>query len=700
MDQNERPQYYEGQYLGAEDLAAAVSYARVGQARHALGAHTWGIALGLELIERPHPGGDVEITLTPGYAWDGIGRPIVALAPAKVGLTLFENFQDDTDAAGIPVAIWLSYRELPTKSSAQGFAACRDGQLVERVIEGYRIEALRVSTVDFHGVTVAARAIDAKSAVQAFNPAGKPLYDESVSYQEFPESGDRPRWRIFAGIVRWVKEVNQTARLIPRTDDDLNATRRRRRYIGVVAEAIQAAGGVLRLRDRANDPDDATLNFQPPVVKPGPGEHPDNDLVWVEGNLRVVGDARIVAGKVDYRLPKGGDGGVSVWLRRVDAANPQKTTLEAAIGAPAGVETRFAVSALDANGNATPRMTVVAGTGNVGVGTEAPTQLLTLGGDGGTRLEIGRVSAAFPWSGTAPDNPGGFAINQQSAGSSNVGADLALKRDGKLRVMLGNTSTFVSSQDGGDILLLVNQGETGEKEVMRATAAGNVGIGTPFPAATLALGGDLELDQTGIAAPRSLHPGATLVWNDGTWLRLNQNRDFSKPIFGVHTPGVFASGSLNVGGAGNWADPAPGNLWITGRAFKDSPGPHWEHVSDARLKKDIAPIEGALERILGLRGVSFAWREPEKHGASPGRYMGMVAQEVERVFPDWVRDTPAGVKTLNPVGFEALAVEALRELSAKCERLEEEIARLKKRGRRAAEPRDGDVPPRGKSPKK
>src|SRR5262245_21411600 len=261
MDQSERPQFFEGQYLGAEDLAATVSYSRVGQARHALGAHTWGIALGLELIQRPLPGGDVEVTLTPGYAWDGIGRPIVALAPAKVGLTLFENFQDDTDAAGIPAGIWLSYHELPTKSPAQGFAACRDGQLFERVIESYRIEALRASSADFHGVTVAGRTIDARSAVQAFNPTGKTLYDESVPYQEFPESGDLPRWRIFAGFVRWVKQPNQPARLIPRTDDDLNATRRKRRYIGVIGETIVAPGGVLRLRDRGSDPDDATLQL-------------------------------------------------------------------------------------------------------------------------------------------------------------------------------------------------------------------------------------------------------------------------------------------------------------------------------------------------------------------------------------------------------------------------------------------------------
>src|SRR6266849_443474 len=172
MDQNERPQYYEGQYLGAEDLAATVRYARVAQARHALGAHTWGIALGLELVERPLPGGDVEMVLTPGYGWDGIGRPIVALAPAKVSLTLFENFQDDTDAAGVPVEIWLSYHELPTQSPAQGFAACREGQVYARVIESYTIEARRPPISDYRSVTIAARTIEAKNAVSAFKPGG------------------------------------------------------------------------------------------------------------------------------------------------------------------------------------------------------------------------------------------------------------------------------------------------------------------------------------------------------------------------------------------------------------------------------------------------------------------------------------------------------------------------------------------------
>ena len=73
-DQAERPQFFEGQYLGAADLAAAVDYARFQQARHRLGAHTWGIAVGLRLCETDNVSGGVDVTIEPGYAVDGFGQ--------------------------------------------------------------------------------------------------------------------------------------------------------------------------------------------------------------------------------------------------------------------------------------------------------------------------------------------------------------------------------------------------------------------------------------------------------------------------------------------------------------------------------------------------------------------------------------------------------------------------------------------------
>ena len=46
----ERPRFFEGQFLGADDLDAFLRYAREQDARHMLGAHTWGIVTGIELV--------------------------------------------------------------------------------------------------------------------------------------------------------------------------------------------------------------------------------------------------------------------------------------------------------------------------------------------------------------------------------------------------------------------------------------------------------------------------------------------------------------------------------------------------------------------------------------------------------------------------------------------------------------------------
>ena len=61
----------------------------------------------------------------------------------------------------------------------------------------------------------------------------------------------------------------------------------------------------------------------------------------------------------------------------------------------------------------------------------------------------------------------------------------------------------------------------------------------------------------------------------------------------------------------------------------------------------------------------------------------MIAQEVEEVFPDWVSEGGHGYKTLTFRGFEALTVEALRELREEKDKeiasLENEVAQLSER---------------------
>lgn len=61
--------------------------------------------------------------------------------------------------------------------------------------------------------------------------------------------------------------------------------------------------------------------------------------------------------------------------------------------------------------------------------------------------------------------------------------------------------------------------------------------------------------------------------------------------------------------------------------------------------------------------------------------MGFVAQEVEKVLPSWVKPTGSeGYLAVTPIGFEALVVEAMRDLKAesdvRMEALEKESAAL------------------------
>src|SRR5205085_1336888 len=81
----------------------------------------------------------------------------------------------------------------------------------------------------------------------------------------------------------------------------------------------------------------------------------------------------------------------------------------------------------------------------------------------------------------------------------------------------------------------------------------------------------------------------------------------------------------------------------SGTAIKPGGGA-WAAPSDARLKKNIAPLDGALDRLLQLRSVTFEYKDPAATQQLPGRRTGFIAQEVEGVFPEWVGEQADGMK--------------------------------------------------------
>jgi hypothetical protein len=106
--------------------------------------------------------------------------------------------------------------------------------------------------------------------------------------------------------------------------------------------------------------------------------------------------------------------------------------------------------------------------------------------------------------------------------------------------------------------------------------------------------------------------------------------------------------------------------------------------SDSRLKHAIQPIAKPLERLLSLKGVTFEWIDPSKYGHQRelGTQRGFIAQDVEKVFPEWVdehgyvsRDGEV-FSTLDLHELEALEVESLRELKVRNDSLRAETEEL------------------------
>ena len=85
--------------------------------------------------------------------------------------------------------------------------------------------------------------------------------------------------------------------------------------------------------------------------------------------------------------------------------------------------------------------------------------------------------------------------------------------------------------------------------------------------------------------------------------------------------------------------------------------------SDIAFKKDIEPLTNVLNKVTQLIGINFTYKNNDE------KSMGLVAQDVEKVFPELVRGEE-GNKSLNYMGLTGALIEAIKELSAKVEALE------------------------------
>lgn len=326
--------------------------------------------------------------------------------------------------------------------------------------------------------------------------------------------------------------------------------------------------------------------------------------------------------------------------------------------------------------NGTEAMRITA-TGSVGIGTTSPNYLLH----------------AYASTNTAS----GITSSNASSGSSayskfyltNDTSDAILFLNSSGRTDDGGANALTLRNDAG-LLRLQGAGGYNNAKGITILGSGNVGIGTTTPGVTLDIGGGAAyingnptyqlfsssdktiqirssnqavislLSDTDAAGAKigGLYFGRTGGQGDAWWNLIG--------IRGVQqTAGTVAYADLitvsNLGGELMRVNGYNGNVSIKGSLTQNS---------DFRLKRDISTISSALDKLRLLRGITFHWIGMDRDQAEQ---MGLIAQEVQKSFPQLVTSDDKGLLSVNYSGFVAPLIEAVKELKAENDALRAEI---------------------------
>ena len=322
------------------------------------------------------------------------------------------------------------------------------------------------------------------------------------------------------------------------------------------------------------------------------------------------------------------------------------------------------------------------GWGNVMVGYRAGFNNKKSGGSGisgGRNVFIGRESGEENDMGGANVYVGSFAGNDKinsyrntivgddagsvgSEGSNNVyvGERAGYTNRGDNNVVIGReagsaeTNYTLDSDFDSNVLVGYRSGFSNK------TGNGNVFIG--YYAGYSELGSDkLYIDNSSTSAP--------LIWGDfsNNYVRINSYLGIGTSPSILH--GLRVDGGTDV----NYSMVVYKGAYAYGNGFVSA--------SDISMKKEIATLEGALEKVMQIRGVTYAWDtdNPDVADLDESVQIGVIAQEVEKVFPELVTENAEGYKGVAYGKLSAVLIEAIKEQQAMIDQQQRNIEDLEKR---------------------
>ena len=342
-------------------------------------------------------------------------------------------------------------------------------------------------------------------------------------------------------------------------------------------------------------------------------------------------------------------------------------------GSNAGI--MFRTNNGDAAGNVASRM-VIRETGNVGIGTSEPNERLEVAQNGDTKIKV----VDMDQNGTA----GILLLENQS--TPKYGTELLYDGD--------NNIFHINNYDGS---------ETPRTDFTIVRETGKIGIGTDAPAAQLAIGpkSGAENDELSLSDESGywgLNAGTNfMISDDGTErVRIDSNgrvgigtitpaadldiNDISEGFPSIMSRGksddeldfaVATNENIQLGTHDRTANGGTtlfiiypnGNATLSGILTENS---------DSRLKKNIQTLSSPLEKITALRGVEFEWKDRENQSTQ----IGLVAQEVAKIFPELVQIDENGTHSVAYSHLVAPLIEAVKTQQTEIQTLRERVQKL------------------------
>ena len=125
-----------------------------------------------------------------------------------------------------------------------------------------------------------------------------------------------------------------------------------------------------------------------------------------------------------------------------------------------------------------------------------------------------------------------------------------------------------------------------------------------------------------------------------------------------------------------YGDFAAEEVYIDGTLYATTYGP-----SDTKLKTNLTEIKSGLKLLTKLSGYYFNWNDLAKKefNYSDDEQVGVIAQDVEKIFPQLVVTNSKGYKAVDYSKFSPIIIEAIKEQQSQIEDLKSENEVLKRK---------------------